>query len=72
MERKPIKRTRLILWEKEKGLKAKEIARRLGITEQTYCNIKNGKTTPSLDFAYKFSEEFLNEDDNVLDLLKMD
>lgn len=72
MERKPIKRTRLILWEKEKGLKAKEIARRLGITEQTYCNIKSGKTTPSLDFAYKFSEEFLNEDDNVLDLLKMD
>ena len=56
------------MWEKENGLRAKDIARRLGITEQTYCNIKNGKTTPSLEFAYKFGEVF--PDCNVLELLK--
>lgn len=64
------KRIKLILWEKEKGLMAKDIAKRLGITEQTYSNIKNGKTTPSIEFAYKFNEVFPDED--VLELLKYD
>ena len=64
------KRIKLIIWEKENGLVAKDIARRLGITEQTYCNIKNGKTTPSLEFAYKFSEIFPDVD--VLELLKIE
>ena len=36
-------RTNLILWEKQNNFKAKEVAHKLGITEQTYCNIKNGK-----------------------------
>lgn len=64
------KRIKLILWEKEKGLMAKDIAKKLGITEQTYSNIKNGKTTPSIEFAYKFNEVFPDED--VLELLKYD
>lgn len=61
-------RTNLILWEKQNKLKAKEVAQKLGITEQTYCNIKNGKSTPTIDFAYKFIEAFPNED--VLVLMK--
>ena len=48
-------RTNLILWEKENGYKAKDVARTLGITEATYCNIKKGKSTPSMDLAYRFS-----------------
>lgn len=64
------KRLNLILWEKNNGFKAKDIARKLGVTEQTYCNIKNGKTTPSIEFAYKFTEAFPDED--VLELMKFD
>lgn len=69
MEMKPIKRMNLILWEKENNLKAKDVAKKLDVTEQTYSNIKNGKTTPSLEFAYKFYEEY--PDVNVLELLKL-
>lgn len=64
------KRRNLIVWEKTNGFKAKDIAKKLGITQQTYCNIKNGKTTPSIEFAYKFSEVYPDED--VLELMKLD
>lgn len=64
------KRLNLILWEKKNNYKAKNIAKLLGVTEQTYCNIKNGKSTPSIDFAYKFSELFPEE--NVLELFKIE
>lgn len=61
-------RLNLILWEKANGYKAKDIAKKLRITESAYCNIKKGKSTPSIDFAYRFSDCFPNE--NVLDLFK--
>ena len=67
--KKPSIRSNLILWEKQNGYKAKDVAERLGITEQTYCNIKNGKRTPSIDFAYKFIEVYPNVD--VLELMKL-
>lgn len=61
-------RFNLILWEKEMGLKAKDIAKKLGISEAMYSNIKRGKTTPNIKFVYKFREVFPNVD--VLELLK--
>ena len=64
-----MKRTNLINWQKERGLTSKFIANKLGITETTYSLIKNGKTTPTLDLAYKFSELF--GVDNVLELFEI-
>lgn len=61
-------RLNLIMWEKKNNYKAKEVADLLGISETTYSLIKNGKTTPSLDLAYKFNEVF--GVDNVLELFK--
>ena len=61
-------RLNLIMWEKENHYKAKEVAKKLGITDATYSNIKNGKQTPSIEFAYKFIEAF--PDVNVLELMK--
>lgn len=63
-----MKRKNLIRWEIENGYKAKYVAERLGISETAYSLIKNCKTTPSLETAYKFQEEF--GIDNVLELLK--
>ena len=56
------------MWEKANKLKAKEVAKALGISETTYSLIKRGKTMPSLELAYKFNEIF--KVDNVLELLK--
>ena len=61
-------RVNLVLWEKKNNLKAKEVAQKLGISETTYSLIKNGKTMPSLEIAYKFQEVFGVDD--VLELLK--
>ena len=61
-------RLNLILWEKKNNFKAKDVAKKLGISETTYSLIKNGKTMPSLELAYKFVEIF-NVDD-ALELLK--
>jgi transcriptional regulator with XRE-family HTH domain len=61
-------RLNLILWEKQNNFKAKDVAKKLGISETTYSLIKNGKTMPSLELAYKFVEVF-NVDD-ALELLK--
>ena len=61
-------RLNLIMWEKQNGYKAKEVAKKLGISETTYSLIKNGKTMPSIELAYKFQEVF-NVDD-VLELLR--
>lgn len=61
-------RLNLIVWEKQNHLKAKDVAKKLGITETTYSLIKNGKTMPSLELAYKFQELFGVDD--VLELLK--
>lgn len=61
-------RLNLIMWEKANNYKAKEVAKKLGISETTYSLIKNGKTTPSLDLAYKFNEIFGIDD--VLELLR--
>lgn len=62
-------RLNLIMWEKENNLKGKDVAQKLGVSETTYSLIKNGKTMPSLEFAYKFQEAF--GVDNVLELLKI-
>jgi DNA-binding XRE family transcriptional regulator len=56
------------MWEKKNNFKAKDVAKKLGISETTYSLIKNGKTMPSLELAYKFVEVF-NVDD-ALELLK--
>lgn len=61
-------RLNLIMWEKKNNLKAKEVAKKIGVSEATYSLIRNGITTPSLDFAYKFQEVF--GVDNVLELLR--
>lgn len=61
-------RLNLIMWEKANKLKAREVAKLLGISETTYSQIKRGKTTPSLELAYKFHDIF--KVDNVLELLK--
>lgn len=61
-------RLNLIMWEKQNGYKAKEVAKKLGISETTYSLIRNGKTTPSLELAYKFQEVF--KVDDVLELLR--
>lgn len=61
-------RLKLIMWEKQNNLKAKEVAKKLGVSETTYSLIRNGKTMPSLEFAYKFQEIF--GVDNVLELLE--
>lgn len=61
-------RLNLILWEKENNLKGKDVAKKLGISETSYSLIKNGKTTPSLELAYRFQEVFGVT--NVLELLK--
>lgn len=61
-------RLNLIMWEKKNNLKAKEVAEKLGISETSYSLLKNGKTTPSLELAYKFQEVFGVDD--VLELLR--
>ena len=61
-------RINLVIWEKKNNLKAKEVAEKLGISETTYSLIKNGKTTPSIELAYKFQEVFGVDD--VLELLR--
>lgn len=61
-------RLNLIYWEKENHLKAKDIAKKLGITDAMYSTYKSGKATPTLEFAYKFSEAFPGVD--VLELMK--
>lgn len=61
-------RLNLILWEKQNGYKAKDVAKKLGITNAMYCNYKKGTATPTLEFAYKFSEAFPGVD--VLELMK--
>lgn len=61
-------RLNLIMWEKQNHLKAKDVAKKLGVSETTYSLIRNGKTMPSLELAYKFQEVFGVDD--VLELLK--
>lgn len=61
-------RLNLIMWEKENNYKAKDVAKRLGITNAMYSNYKNGKATPTLEFAYKFIEAYPDVD--VLELMK--
>lgn len=63
-------RLNLILWEKKNNLKGKEVAEKLGISETTYSLIKNGKTMPSLELAYRFQEVFSVDEKEVLELLK--
>lgn len=61
-------RFNLIMWEKQNHLKAKDVAKKLGITDAMYSNYKSGKATPTLEFAYKFNEAY--PDANVLELMK--
>lgn len=61
-------RLNLIYWEKENHYKAKDVAKKLGVTDAMYCNYKKGTATPTLEFAYKFREAFPGVD--VLELMK--
>lgn len=63
-------RLNLIMWEKKNRYKAKDVAKKLGISETTYSLIRNGKTMPSIEIAYRFQEVF--GIDNVLELLRKD
>lgn len=64
-----MKRKNLIKWQKDNGYTSKFVAKKLGISETSYSLFKNGKTTPTIDLAYKFVEEF--NVDNVLELFKI-
>lgn len=64
------KRTNLIIWEKENNYKGYEVAQKLGISKVAYSYIKNGKTTPSIEFVYKFTEVYPDAD--VLKLMKIE
>ena len=61
-------RLNLIMWEKANKLKAKDVAKKLGISETSYSLLKKGKTTPSIEIAYRFHEIYGVDD--VLELLK--
>lgn len=61
-------RKNLIEWEIKNGYKSNWVASKLGIAPSNYSLIKNGKTNPSIEFAYKFIEAFGECD--VLELMK--
>lgn len=61
-------RFNLIKFRKKKKLSQETMASLLGISRPHYSDIENGKTSPSIDFAYKVKEVF-NIDD-VMELLK--
>lgn len=63
-----MKRINLIKWQAENGYTSKFVAQKLGISQSSYSQLKNGKTKPTIDLAYKFNEIFKIED--VLELLK--
>ena len=64
-----LKRKNLIKFRVDLGLKSKDMAERLGITNTKYSNIENGRVEPSIEFVYKFREEF--DLDEVLELFKL-
>ena len=61
-------RFNLIKFRKKKKLSQETMASLLEISRPHYSDIENGKTSPSIDFAYKLQEMF--EVDDVMELLK--
>lgn len=61
-------RIKLIVWEKESGLKGSYIAEKIGISDSAWSKIKSGKQNPTLEQIEKLREVFGLE--NILDLLK--
>ena len=61
-------RYNLMNFRRKKRLSQEKMASLLGISRPHYSDIENGKTSPSIDFAYKVKEVF-NIDD-VMELLK--
>lgn len=62
-------RFNLIKFRKIKKLSQEAMASLLGVSRPHYSDIENGKTTPSIDFAYKIQEVF--DVDDVLELLEV-
>lgn len=62
-------RFNLIKFRKKKKLSQEMMASLLGVSRPHYSDIENGKTTPSIDFAYKVQEVF--DVDDVLELLEI-
>lgn len=64
-----LKRKNLVKFKVDLGLKSKDMAKRLGITNTKYSNIENGRVDPSIELLFKFREEF--DADDVLELFKL-
>jgi transcriptional regulator with XRE-family HTH domain len=63
------RRTKLIFWRIENGLKQVDIIRRLGITSGYYSNIEKARVDPSFKLLVKFKDIF--EIDDVIDLFEI-
>lgn len=61
-------RFNLIKFRKKKKLSQETMASLLEISRPHYSDIENGKTTPSIDLAYKLQEVFGIDD--AMELLK--
>lgn len=62
-------RFNLMKFRKKQKLSQKEMASLLEVSRPHYSDIENGKTTPSIEFAYKIQEVFGVDD--VLELLEV-
>ena len=63
-----MKRKNLIKFRLENGLKAKDIAEKMGVSKVKYSHIENCRVKPSIDFACKFQKAFGVDD--IFELLK--
>lgn len=60
----------LIATRRERGLSQKEVAKRIGLAQPSYCTIEKGKTRPTVDTAKRIAgvlgfdwTRFFEEDD---------
>lgn len=63
------RRTNLIFWRIENGLKQVDIIKKLGITSGYYSNIEKARVDPSYRLMVKFKDIFEIED--VMELFKI-
>lgn len=55
-------RTNLIKWESDNCLKPTLVAKKLGISDSLWSNIKSGRANPTYELLKKFQESFKPED----------
>lgn len=63
------RRTKLIFWRIENGLKQVDIIKKLGITSGYYSNIEKARVDPSYRLLVKFKDIF--EIDDIMDLFEI-